>query len=51
MRRKSTQGRILFLLQYLQESTDDQHLVTTPDLLAAMEPGGYSVDWKTLYDM
>lgn len=50
MRKKSTKGRILFLLQYLQENMDDQHLVTTPVLLAAMETAGYSVDRKTLYD-
>ena len=50
MKNKNTQGRLLFLLRYLQQNTDDQHPVTTPDLLAALESSGYPVDWRTLYD-
>ena len=50
MKNKSTKGRLLFLLRYLQQNTDDQHLVTTPELLSALESAGYQVDRKTLYD-
>lgn len=50
MKGNSTKGRLLFMLRYLQQNTDDQHLVTTPDLLSALEFAGYPVDRKTLYD-
>lgn len=50
MKNKNTKGRPLFLLRYLQQNTDDQHLVTTPDLLSVLESAGHQVDRKTLYD-
>lgn len=50
MKNKSNKGRLLFLLRYLQQNTDDQHLVTTPELLSALESAGYPADRKTLYD-
>lgn len=50
MKNKNTKGRLLFLLRYLQQNTDDQHLVTTPDLLSVLESAGHQVDRKTLYD-
>ena len=50
MENKSNKGRLLFLLRYLQQNTDDQHLVTTPALLSVLESAGYPVDRKTLYD-
>lgn len=50
MKNKNTKGRLLFLLRYLRQNTDDQHLVTTPELLSALETAGYPADRKTLYD-
>ena len=50
MENKSNKGRLLFLLRYLQQNTDDQYLVTTPALLSVLESAGYPVDRKTLYD-
>lgn len=50
MENKSNKGRLLFLLRYLQQNTDDHHLVTTPELLSVLETAGYPADRKTLYD-
>lgn len=50
MENKSNKGRLLFLLRYLQQNTDDHHLVTTPELLSVLESVGYPADRKTLYD-
>lgn len=50
MENKSNKGRLLFLLRYLQQNTDDHHLVTTPELLSVLEAAGYPADRKTLYD-
>lgn len=50
MKNKSNKGRLLFLLRYLQQNTDDHHLVTTPELLSVLESAGYPAGRKTLYD-
>lgn len=46
----SNKGRILFLLQYLQENTDDTHSVNMNELLSAYKTSGYSATRKTIAD-
>ena len=33
----TTKSRVLFLLRYLFENTDDEHSICTNDLIAALE--------------
>lgn len=50
MKDKDAKGHLLFLLRHLQQNTDDQHLVTTPDSFSVLEFANHRVDRKTFYD-
>ncbi len=52
MRSKSTgtKGRLLFLQKYLLEHTDDNHIVTTEDLLKLYKDNGYKCQRTTIPD-
>lgn len=47
---KNKKGRLLALQQYLYQYTDEQHTVTTQELIDAMEKQGYSANRKTIKD-
>ena len=49
-RRTATKSRILFLLRYLFENTDDEHSVSTNDLIAILNENGFSANRKTVRD-
>ena len=46
----TTKSRVLFLLKYLFENTDDEHSISTNDLIAALQENGFSATRKTLRD-
>ena len=46
----TTKSRVLFLLRYLFENTDDEHSISTNDLIAALQENGFSAARKTLRD-
>lgn len=46
----SNKGRILFLLQYLQENTDENHAVSSTELVELYEKSGFSGNRKTVKD-
>lgn len=46
----SNKGRVLFLLRYLREYTDEEHPVTTNDLVELYAKEGYSGNRKTVKD-
>ena len=46
----TTKSRVLFLLRYLFENTDDEHSISTNDLIAALQENGFSATRKTLRD-
>lgn len=37
----ATKSRILFLLQYLQANTDDEHVISTNELITLLVPYGF----------
>ena len=43
-------GRILALLQYLYKYTDEEHAVTTNELIEVLSQAGYSANRKTIKD-
>ena len=43
-------GRILRLLQYLYLNTDEEHAVTTQDLINALAENGFKAKRKTVKD-
>lgn len=49
-RKTATKSRILFLLRYLFENTDDEHAVSTNDLIAILAWNGFSANRKTVRD-
>ena len=49
-RKTATKSRILFLLRYLFENTDDEHAVSTNDLIAILARNGFSANRKTVRD-
>ena len=49
-RRTTTKSRILFLLRYLYEYTDDEHSVSTNDLITILADNGFSANRKTVRD-
>lgn len=49
-KRTATKSRILFLLQYLFENTDDNHAVNTNGLIAILAENGFSANRKTVRD-
>ena len=50
MDKPSTKGRILAILVYLKFYSDEDHPVTTADIISYLESNGYSVTSKTLKD-
>lgn len=48
--RTKTKSRILFLLRFLFENTDDEHSVSTNDLIAILNENGFSANRKTVRD-
>ncbi|MCD7856404.1 MAG: hypothetical protein LUG55_01095 [Clostridiales bacterium] len=46
----SNKGRILFLLQYLQDNTDENHAVSSTELVELYEKNGFSGNRKTVKD-
>ncbi|MBR2822525.1 MAG: hypothetical protein IKE24_02430 [Clostridia bacterium] len=45
-----TKGRLLFLAKYLMEHTDDDHVLTTADLLQIYRDHGYKCQRTTIPD-
>lgn len=41
-------GRILFLLRYMNENTDEDHPLTTAELLDILQENGHAIERKTL---
>ena len=48
--RTATKSRILFLLRYLFEYTDDEHCISTNDLTSILSENGFSANRKTVRD-
>ena len=46
----ATKSRLLFLQQYLYENTDDNHSISTNDLIAMLEDNGFKANRKTVRD-
>lgn len=46
----ATKSRILFLLRYLYENTDDEHAVSTNELIQVLAENGFSANRKTIRD-
>lgn len=44
----TTKSRILFLMQYLYENTDDEHAISTNDLISVLSENGFSANRKTV---
>ena len=49
-RKTTTKSRILFIMRYLFEKTDDDHAVSTNDLIAVLADNGFSANRKTIRD-
>ena len=43
-----TKSRLLYILLYLWQNTDDEHYVTTGDILTYLKENGISCDRKTI---
>ena len=43
----ANKNRVLFLLKYLQQHSDEQHALTTAELISALHENGYNItnDW------
>ncbi len=50
MMRTTTKSRILFLLRYLFENTDDEHSIDTNELISILAKNGFSANRKTVRD-
>ena len=48
--RISTKIRVLFLLRYLYENTDDEHSINTKELISVLSEHGFSANRKTIRD-
>lgn len=48
--RTATKSRILFLLRYLYENTDDEHAVSTNELIRVLAENGFAANRKTVRD-
>lgn len=46
----ANKSRILFLLQYLQANTDDEHVIATNDLIALLAQHGFKANRDTIRD-
>ena len=47
-RRTATKSRILFLLRYLYDNTDDEHAISTNELIDVLAQNGFSANRKTV---
>lgn len=45
-----SKGRVLFLQKYLEEHTDDDHFITTEELINLYEKNGYKAQRQTIAD-
>ena len=45
-----SKGRVLFLRKYLEEHTDDDHIITTEELIKLYEQNGYKAQRQTIAD-
>ena len=45
-----TKGRVLFLERYMLEHTDDEHSITTDELIRIYEECGYKANRNTIRD-
>ncbi len=45
-----TKGRVLFLRKYLEEHTDDDHYITTEELIRLYKDNGYKAQRQTIAD-
>lgn len=45
-----SKGRVLFLRKYLEEHTDDDHFITTEELIKLYEKNGYKAQRQTIAD-
>lgn len=45
-----TKGRVLFLRKYLEEHTDDDHCITTEELIGLYKDNGYKAQCQTAAD-
>ena len=45
-----TKGRVLFLRAYLAEHTDDDHYITTEELIQLYKEHGYKAQRQTIAD-
>lgn len=43
-------SRILFLLRYLQENTDDEHVISTNELISLFAQHGFKANRDTIRD-
>ena len=46
----ATKSRVLFLLRYLYEHTDDEHSLSTNELITVLSDNGFSANRKTVRD-
>ena len=46
----SNKGRLLFLMQYMMDHIDDEHSISTDELIALCEANGYSANRHTIRD-
>ena len=46
----ATKSRLLFLQKYLFENTDDNHSISTNELIAVLEANGFKANRKTVKD-
>ncbi len=46
----TTKSRVVFVLRYLYENTDDKHSISTNDLIAVLEANGFKANRKTVKD-
>ena len=50
MSKEENKGRILFLLDYLRKETDEQHTLSTQEIMDAVTAAGYSANRRTVRD-
>lgn len=50
MEKPNLKGRILAILQYLKNKSDEEYPVTTAEIITYLKYQGYSVTGKTLKD-
>ena len=44
----ANKSRILFLLQYLQVNTDDEHVIATNDIIKVLAENGFKANRDTI---